>query len=89
MKIVAGESIPPRVLIKKLTSETISKSGLSIPSDNDELPKAEIMGVGESAKDIVSVGDVVYYLESREKGLVKFQGKDHFIIPVGQIVAII
>lgn len=89
MKIVSGKEIPGRVLIKKLQNKTLSKSGLSIPSDNDELPKAEILGVGESAQGIVSVGDQVYYIEGREKGRVKFQGKDHYIIPVGQIVAII
>lgn len=89
MKIVSGEGIPPRVLIKKLKNETISKSGLGIPADNDELPKAEIIDVSDSAKDIVSVGDIVYYIESREKGQVKYQGKDHYIIPVGQLVAII
>lgn len=89
MKIVSGEGIPPRVLIKKLESETVSKSGLSIPADNDELPKAEILAVSDSAKDIVSVGDKVYFIESREKGQVKYEGKNHFIIPVGQLVAII
>lgn len=89
MKIVSGEGIPPRVLIKKLKNETISKSGLHIPTDNDELPKAEIIDVADSAKDIVSIGDKVYFIEAREKGRVKFEGKDHFIIPVGQLVAII
>ena len=89
MKIVSGEGIPPRVLIKKLKNETISKAGLHISADNDELPTAEIIAVSDSAKDIVSVGDKVYFIESREKGQVKYEGKDHFIIPVGQLVAII
>ena len=89
MKIVSGEGIVPRVLIKKLENETTSKTGIIVPTDNDELPKAEIIKVSDSAKDIVSVGDHVYYIESRERGRVKYQGKDHYIIPVGQLVAII
>ena len=89
MKIISGDEIPPRVLIKKITKPTTSKSGLTIPVDNDELPKAEVVIVSDKVEGIVSVGDKVYYIESREKGLVKYKGEDHFIVPIGQIVSII
>jgi len=90
MKLISAKDIVPRVLIKKLNKETKSKAGLFIPSDNDELPKAEIVMVSESAKDVVSVGDTVYYIENtRDMGRCKFKGKEHFAIPIGQLVAII
>jgi len=89
MKIISGESIPPRVLIKKIEEDSLSKAGLIIPRDNDALPLAEVVMVSEQVKDIVSVGDRVYYMETREKGRVKYKGLDHFIVPIGNIVSII
>ena len=89
MKIISGESIPPRVLIKKIEEDRLSKAGLIIPRDNDALPVAEVIMVSEQVKDIVSVGDRVYYLETREKGRIKYKGSDHFIVPIGNIISII
>lgn len=89
MKIISGETIAPRVLIKKIEKDTKRKSGIYIPPDNDALPQAEVIMVSKKVQDIVSPGDKVYYVETREKGRVKYKGEDHFIIPIGNIVAII
>ena len=84
MKILEG-----RVLIKKLKEVKKSAVGLDIPSDNDSAPIAEIVLVSKEVEEIVSVGDKVYYMESREKGKCPYKGEEHFIISIGNILAII
>tara|TARA_R110000803_G_scaffold78075_2_gene143085 strand:+ start:1967 stop:2257 length:291 start_codon:yes stop_codon:yes gene_type:complete len=89
MKIISGDDIPTRVLIKKLKEDSISKSGLTIPLDNDALPQAEVIMISEKAEGILAVGDRVYYMETREKGRVKYEGEDHFLVPIGNIISVI
>lgn len=89
MKIISGDNIPPRVLIKKIEEETKSKIGLNIPIDNDALPQAEVIQISEKVEGILKPGDRVYYMETRERGRVRYNEQDHFLIPLGNIMAII
>jgi len=89
MKLIYGEGIIPRVLFKKIGNSVKTKSGLEIPADNDELPKAEIVLTVPQVEDILKVGDIVYYINGRDIGRCKYKGADHYISPVGNIVAII
>ena len=84
MKILSG-----RVLIKKLDGATKSKAGLTIKEDKDALPKAEIVLVAEDVKDRVKIGNIVYYMEAREKGECKYNEEKHYIIPIGNVIAIL
>ena len=84
MRILTG-----RVLIKKLEEERTSDNGFVMHRDPDDLPEAEIILVADDVSDIVSVGDKVYYMEPREKGKCMYKGKEHFIIPLANIIAVL
>lgn len=83
MKILSG-----RVLIKKI-EDPIDNNGFVLPRDDDELPEANIILVSDDVKDIVSEGDKVYYIESRERGKCYYKDEEHFIIPISNIVAVL
>ena len=89
MKIISGKDIPPRVLIKKIETPTKIGSGLEIPMDTDNLPKAKIIMVAETIEDIVKVGDIVYYLNARDLGKCLYKGEEHYISSIGNIIAIL
>jgi len=85
MKILKG-----RVLIKKLDGAYKTKHGLEIPDDlTDSFPKAKIILLAKDVEGIVEIGDMVYYMEPREKGRCKYKGEEHFIVSIANIVAII
>ena len=92
MKILKG-----RVLIKKLDGTSKSVYGLEIPEDSDSLPKAEIIDFAEDIADmrdkyekpVIVIGDIVYYMEPRERGRCKYKGEEHFIVSIANIIAII
>ena len=90
IKIISHDQVPPRVLIKKIEEETKSKGGiLDLKADADELPKAEIIMISDKVKDILSVGDKVYYVNSiRGLGKVMHEGKEHWTVEIGNIVGI-
>ena len=92
MKLISGENIPDRVLIKPLREPTKTTGGLEIPVDNEQLPKAEIIQVTPKVQEILKLneGDIVYYIEnSRNMGTVTYQGEGHYVLEIGNIVAII
>lgn len=81
-----------RVLIRKYEIVTKDEnSGMEWGSDGDSLPRAEVILVSDELKDkgIVSEGDHVHYIEPREKGKCKYNGEEHFIVPISSIVAIL
>ena len=89
-KLISGKDIPTRVLIKKIDDPIKMDSGIEIPPDKDQLPRAEIVMVTEAVGDIVRVGDIVYYLEnSRDMGRCPYKGEEHFVTLIGNIIAII
>jgi co-chaperonin GroES (HSP10) len=90
LKVIHGDDIPPRVMIRKVDHVTKKKgSGMEVPPDMDEMPKAMVIQVPEPYQHIVSEGSLVYYMETREKGKVKHDDQEHNIVAIGQIVAII
>jgi hypothetical protein len=89
IKLLSDEKVPPRALIKKITGDTKSKSGLDWAADASHLPKAEIVMVAERIKDILHKGDKVYYVDNgRGLGKVIHDGSEHWTIEIGNIVGI-
>ena len=84
MRILTG-----RVLIKKLKESRTSNNGLVIGRDPDDLPEAEVVLIADDVSNIVSVGDKVYYTTPRENGKCMYNDKEHFIIPISNIIAVI
>ena len=78
-----------RVMIKKLNFTTVSKSGLTIAEDGDALPKGQVIIVSSNVEDLVEVRDIVYYTDSRETGKCIYNDEEHFIINIGNIIAIL
>ena len=79
-----------KILLKKYTVTTVDEaSGVEWGSDGDILPRAEVILASDDVSEIVKVGDHVYYVEPREKGKCKYNGEEHFIVPISALVAII
>lgn len=79
-----------KVLIKKYTTKKVDQqSGMEWGTDGDSLPRAEVILVSDDVSHIVSPGDHVHYIEPRERGRCEYNGEEHFIIPVANLVAIL
>jgi co-chaperonin GroES (HSP10) len=77
-----------RVMIKALESTRTTASGLEFKDDGESLPIAEVVMVAEGI-DQVSVGDKIHYTIGRESGKCRHNGDEHFIIPIGNAIAIV
>lgn len=84
-----------KLLIKKIEKSRVLASGLTIGSDKDDVPVAEVVLVSpdvEKKKDVVNipkVGDEVHYILPREKGRCTYKGEEHFIVPLSSAIAIL
>lgn len=82
----------PRVLIKKIESKESLESGIVIKDDGESLPKAIVVQVSKDVTEAgieIKDGDSIYYTESRESGKVKFNGDDHYALPISNVVAVL
>ncbi|QQV89736.1 chaperonin Cpn10 [Cellulophaga phage Calle_1] len=85
-----------RIMIKPYKENTVDEgSGMTFRPDDDNIPSAVVVMVSEELKskeefvNIPEVGDRVFYVRPREKGKCQYEDKDHYIIPIANIVAIL
>lgn len=84
-----------KLLIKKIEKNRVLASGLTIGSDKDELPIAQIVLVSpdldknKALVNIPKVGDEIYFIVPREKGRCSYNGEEHFIVPLSSAIAIL
>lgn len=85
-----------RVMIKPLSSER-NVGGLTIRDDGQSLPLAEIILLSKEVIDLIEkgsierfkVGDIVHYVVSRESGKCRHNDEEHFITPIGNLIAVV
>jgi co-chaperonin GroES (HSP10) len=92
MKALLGD----RVMILPISEEEVLEdSGFVLDEDKAHLPKAEVVMVSDELRnkeDLVNVpevGDKVLFSMPREQGIYKHEGKQHHIVSIGALVAIL
>lgn len=86
-----------RVCIKEVVEQQETEDGLILAHDDEALPEAEVIYVSaaleetlkETPENLPKPGDRVLYVRPRERGRVRHNEEDHFIVPYSAIVAIL
>jgi chaperonin GroES len=78
-----------KLLIKEIKAETKTASGLIIPEIAQKTTyKGEVIGRGDEVEEI-QIGDIVQYAEHAMPTSMTHKGKEHLLLQVGDVYAII
>lgn len=78
-----------RVLLKKIETETTTKSGIILPGQAKERSRiAEVIEVGSEIKDEVNIGDRVVFPDFKGSEI-KLDGIEYIIIEMTDLLAIV